>query len=330
MCNKHQIITKNIAKEFLPKRPDIAHKYDFGHILIIAGSKYYPGAPVLATIGCLVSGCGVVSLAVPENVYPYVVAKTNPEVIVFSLPCTKEGTVGLGSLEIIIDYINTKKVNTVCVGCGLGINEETKSFVNNLIKILTSSYSNVSKELSVVIDADGFSLLEVVNKKIKSLPNKTSNLVNKNIILTPHLGEYKKLLNIQDEKFKKLKDVRDFDFCQEVQEFAKINNLVLILKSAITTISDGEYIFKTNTPNSALAKAGSGDVLAGLIAGLIHQIKLYNTTLVKYQPLLKSAVLAVYLQQRSAEIAKDKKTEFCFLPTDIKEFIQEVFKEINK
>ncbi len=329
MCNIHQIITKNIAKEFLPRRPDIAHKYDFGHILIIAGSKHYTGAAILATIGALVSGCGVISLAVPENIYPYLISRVDPEIIVLSLPSTKEGTFAISSLDIIINYIDTKKVNTICIGCGISTNQETKIFVNNLVKILTSSYSNIAKEISILIDADGFSLLEIEGKKIKSIhPNNSSE---KSIILTPHMGEYKKLLNIQNEKWnKKPSSIRDFDFCQEVQEFAKINNLVLVLKSAITIISDGEYVFKTNTPNSALAKAGSGDILAGLISGLIYQVKLYNKTLINYSALLKSAVLAVYLQQTSAELSKQIKTEFTIKPSELTNFIAEVIKEITK
>ena len=319
MCNKHQIITKNIAKDFLPKRPQDAHKYDFGHTLIISGSKHYTGAAILATEGCLSVGSGLVSLAVPERIYEITVSRVRPEVIVVSIPSTEFGSISDKAVEGVLEYIQKRKVDTLCLGCGLGREEKTKIFVNNLLKILLSPQSNFSKEVSVVIDADGLNLLEVENKIIKVLKNSI-----KKVIITPHTGEFKNLFNLTDKEFEKLQN----DPCLYVQEFAKNNNLILVLKSSTTTISDGEYIFRLNQPNSALAKGGSGDVLSGIIAGLVYQVKHYNKTLIEYSYLLKSAVLGSYLHSQAAYIGKQRKTEFCFLPTDIIQYLPEVFKDL--
>lgn len=320
MCNKHQIITKNIAKEFLPKRPDTSHKYDFGHVLVIGGSKQYTGAPILAAEAALVVGSGLVSLAVPSSIYEFTVSRIRPEIIVLSLPSTQNGTVSLKSVDVVVEYIEKKKVSTLCLGCGLGREDETGYFVNGLLKILFSPHTKFN-EVDILIDADAFSLLEVDNKTIKIFKNQ-----QKRVVLTPHTGEYKNLLKIKDEEWNKVQ--KNFDFCSEAEEFAKLNNVVLVLKSAITTISDGEYIFKTTTPNSALAKGGSGDVLAGIISGLMYQVKMYNKTIINYPPTLKSAVLGVYLQQETAKLGRQLKTEFCFTPKDILEILPSVIKEL--
>jgi len=319
MCNKHQIITKSIAKDFLPKRPQDVHKYNLGHILIIAGSKNYTGAAILAAEGCLSVGCGLVSLAVPESIYETTVARIRPEIIVCSLPKEEHGSISEQAIDDVLEYVQKRKVDTICIGCGLGREEKTKNFVNGLLKVILSPQSNIQKEVSVVIDADGFNLLEVENKKMKVLKNST-----KKVILTPHTGEFKNLFSITDAEFEKIQN----EPCLYVEEFAKNNNVVLVLKSSTTTISDGEYIFKLNQPNNALAKGGSGDVLAGIIAGLCYQIKNYNKTLLKYNFLLKSAVLGVYLHSQSAFIGKKQKTEFCFTPTDIVKYLPDVFKEL--
>jgi len=319
MCNKHQIITKNIAKDFLPKRPQTIHKYELGHVLVIAGSKNYTGAAVLSAESCLYTGCGLVSLAVPKNIYEITTSRITPEVIVFSLPSTPQGFISEKAVDDILEYIQKRKVNTICLGCGLGRDEQTKIFVNNLLKILSYPQTKFPSEISILVDADGFNLLEVENKKIKSLKNS-----KKNVILTPHTGEYKNLLDITEEELKNLQT----DPCVEVQNFAKDNNVVLVLKSYNTTISDGGYIFRLNQPNSALAKGGSGDVLAGIISGLIYQVKNYNKTLIEYNYLLKSAVLGVYLHSQSGLIGRKQKTEFCFTPKDILDFLPEVFKEL--
>ncbi len=322
MCNKHQVISKNIAADFLPKRPDVSHKYNFGHVLIVGGCKYYPGAPVLAAEAALRVGSGLVSLAVPECIYDAVVPRISCEVVIKPLSYTSNGSISIKAIDELLDYIVKRKVNTICIGCGLGREEETKTFLNSFLKIILSYHSNLPKEIDIIIDADGFNLLETEGKVIKVFKNKTQN-----VILTPHTGEYKNLLKIPDEEFEKL--TKNSDYCKESEEFAKINNVVLVLKSSVVTISDGEYIFKTNTPNSALAKGGSGDVLAGIIAGVVHQVKNYNKTVINYSHLIKAAVLGVYLHQQSAIIGKLKKTEFCFKPTDIFEFLSEVIKEIK-
>lgn len=265
MCNQHKIINKNLASECLPKRDDCSNKYTFGHTLIIGGSRKYFGAPILAVKGSFATGAGMVSLCVPKSIYETVVKLTPLETIVFPVEETTDGTFSPKSIEQILDYISNKKVTTLCIGCGMDRNEETKQFVNNLLELIYNPNSIFqSKNIYSIIDADAVVMLKIENKKIVPLKE-----TKKQVILTPHIGEYCKLTG-------KNKEILKENPCVEISNFCNLNNIITILKDSITTISDGEHIFKTNTPNSSLAKAGSGDVLAGMLAGFVYQIDNFN------------------------------------------------------
>lgn len=318
MCNLHKIITKTVASECLPKRDKKGNKYDFGHVLIIGGSKNYLGAPLLAVKGSFVVGAGMVSLCVPENIYEPTIVRAPLETIIFSVPATNNGTLSIKSVELIIDYITKRKVTTLCIGCGLGIDDETRQVVNTLLELIYNPNSRIKgNNIYTVIDADGINLLNIENKKILSLKDQDHR-----VILTPHTGEYCRMVNIEKTKLFE-------DPCSEILNFSKTNKVVTILKDAITTISDGEHIFKTNTPNSGLAKGGSGDVLAGMVAGLVYQVEQYNKTNTKFVPSMKSALLSVFLHSQSAEKGTVENTEFSFVSSDLIKYIPQVLKEIR-
>ncbi|MFQ3675201.1 MAG: NAD(P)H-hydrate dehydratase, partial [Endomicrobiia bacterium] len=282
------------------------------------GSKNYTGAPMLAVKGSFSVGAGIVSLCVPENIYELTVMRAPLETIIFSSPTTNRGTFSLKTVELIIDYILKHKVTTLCIGCGMGIDDETKQLVNNLLELIYNPNSRIKgQNIYTIIDADGINLLNVENKKILSLKEP-----NYRVILTPHTGEYCRMTNVEKEKLIQ-------DPCEEVKIFSQKNKVVTILKDAITTISDGEHIFKTNTPNSVLAKAGSGDVLAGMVAGLVYQIEQYNKHNPKFCPGTKSALLATYLHSQSGEKGAKEKTEFSFVSSDLLKYVSEVIKEIK-
>ncbi len=318
MCEHHKLLTKNVVSEFLPRRDDKGNKYDFGHVLIIAGSKNYPGAPLLASLGALYSGAGLVSLCVPESIYPVVCSRAVLELIIFPLPETSSGTISVKAIDVILDYISKRKVNTICLGCGLGINNETKQFVNNFIKLIYNPYSKFyEKNLFLVLDADGINLLDVKDRKIIGLQQEYK------VVLTPHLGEYSRLV----EKSFKNKDV---DLCTEIMSFSRENKVILVLKGAETRITDGDHIFVNNLPNSGLAKGGSGDILSGLIAGFVYQIEKFSPAVQwkNFSSLLKSALLSVYLHSRAGEICSKEKTVFSYKVSDILEYLPEVIKEL--
>ncbi len=319
MCNLHKIITKNLASECIPKRDKMGNKYNFGHVLIIGGSKNYLGAAILATKASFSVGAGVVSLCVPENIYEITSTRVPIETIIFSAPATKSGTLSLKSVELIIDYITKRKVNTLCIGCGMGIDEETKQLVNNLLELIYNPNSRIKgQNIYTIIDADAINMLEVEDKKISSLKKQDHR-----VILTPHTGEYCRKMNLEKEKFLE-------NLCEEILTFSKKNNVVTILKDAVTTISDGEHIFKTNSPNSVLAKAGSGDVLAGIIAGLVYQVEQFNKNNTKFVPSLKSGLLSVFLHSQSGEKGTKEKTEFSITASDLLKYIPEVLKDIKQ
>ncbi len=181
--------------------------------------------------------------------------------------------------------------SVVLIGCGLG---EQISLFKKAIKKLEN------KQIPVVIDADGLNILSGV--KIK-LPE--------NVIITPHPLEAARLLNIT------LQDVLD-DLEGSAKKLTEKYNCVTVLKTHRTIICDKDNYFVNQHGNSALAKAGSGDVLAGIIAGLLAQ----------KMSLFEAAKLGVYLHSRAGEIASEELTEYCVLASDIPKYLHKAVKEI--
>ncbi len=189
-----------------------------------------------------------------------------------------------------------KKLNeftVLLIGCGLGTN---RSAENDFIK-----YVNQAKkyDLPVVIDADGLNILSKL-KNIK-LPEK--------IVITPHPKEAARLLGVdnigEDRKF-------------AAKELSKKYNCVTVLKGHRTIICESDTIFINQHGNSALAKAGTGDILAGIIAGLLAQ----------KMSLFDAAKLGVYLHSRAGEIASEELTEYSVLASDLIKYLPKAIQEL--
>lgn len=262
----------------LPKRSLVSNKGDFGKLLCICGSENMPGAAAMAVSSALRSGVGLVTLASEKSVNDIVKIKYCEPI--YENICWDNAE----ALDKMLESID--KYSAVLVGCGLGKSEEKRNFLFRLIK----TYSG-----RLIIDADGINMLsENINilREAKQPP-----------VLTPHPGEFSRIsgLSIGSINAERIK-------C--AAEFSQTNNCITVLKGAGTVVSDGERIAVNTTGNPGLAKGGSGDVLAGLIAGLCANPSA--------QP-FECAVCGTYLHGKAADILAGKTSEYGMLPSELPE-----------
>jgi NAD(P)H-hydrate epimerase len=231
----------------LKRRPD-AHKGDYGHALIVAGSRGKTGAAVLAARGALRVGAGLVTVATPDDVLP-IVASGMPEMMTTPLVGTESGTIGLRSLDYGRFAEVTKDKNVLAMGPGLSTNPETQQFVHAVV---------AECPLPVVLDADG---LNAFAGHADELTRRTTSA----LALTPHPGEMARLLGCTT------KDVQGKRLEVALQAAARWNaHVVLKGYRTIVAAPDGRA-FVNSTGNPGMATGGTGDVLTGMLAGLTAQ-----------------------------------------------------------
>ena len=290
-----EIITKEYIKTVFPKREQNSHKGTFGNVLNIAGSINYRGAAYLSTKSALKVGAGYVELASIKEVVDSV-STLCPEAVFIPL-AQKNGTIVAEEYKKISKIL--PKIKVLLFGCGISSieknQEEIEQFVRTLL--LNSEFS----EKPVIIDADGINIISRL--KIEKLPLKT--------ILTPHPAELSRLLEID------VSDIRK-DRIKYAEIAAKKYKSVIVLKGQNTVITDGEKVFINKTGNSALAKAGTGDVLAGMIAGFCSQ----------GTDFLNAAILGVYLHGLAGEIASEKMSEYSVNASELIDFIPDAILKI--
>lgn len=265
----------------LPKRGKTVHKYSAGKVLSIAGSYKYPGAAVLTSQSALVAGAGASILAIPES-SKKLIHKELLEVVVESYGNEKTKYFDVEALNTLQQKI--KWADVVAIGPGLGREVETVKTVKNFLVKRNFKYA--------VIDADAlFALDDRFLKKV--------NL--KNCILTPHLGEFSQMIGVECKLIGK-------DILSYGKDFATKHECILVLKGAPTIIfnSNGEAFINT-TGNSGMAKFGTGDVLTGIIAGLLSQNKNPEA----------AAIAGVYSHSLSADLLLSQKPISNYLASDI-------------
>lgn len=276
-------LTKEKILEIYKPISSESHKGIQGHALIIGGSYGKIGSVVLATKSCLKSGCGLVTAFIPECGYD-IVQISFPEAMVL----TDKNKKHISKIEFEI------KPKAIGIGMGIGQEEATQKAFHEFLK---------SNKTPLLIDADGINILSSNKDWISLLPPKT--------ILTPHFKELQRLLgkwNSEEEKLEKTK------------EFSTKNDLIIVVKGAPTLIVDGENCFKNSTGNQALATAGSGDVLSGIITGLLAQ---------SYEP-IHATKLGVYLHGLTADLALPETGYESFTASTIIEYLGKAFLMLKK
>ena len=255
----------------MPGRQENSHKGTYGRVLNIAGSDYMPGAALLSSLSALKTGCGYVFLCSTERVIDAVAAQTQN--IVFA---------PISDLEN-----QLKNADVLSIGCGLSTNSEA---VKLFIKTMEQT-----PDIPTVIDADGLNILS----KLESI------FLPSRLILTPHPKEAARLLHVDV-------DVVLAEMEKSAKEISNKYKCVTVLKSHNTIVCSKDLeIYVNETGNSALAKAGSGDVLTGMISGLLAQ---------GCEPFY-AAKLGVYLHGLCGDLAKNDLTEYGVLAHDLVRYI---------
>ena len=235
----------------LPQRPLDSHKGTFGHVLVVAGSRNYVGAAYLASQASVRAGAGLTTLATPESVYPIAAAKAT-EPIHLPLPEDEEGRVSAQAIQTL--HGGSRRYTNILVGCGLGFSDGTVKFVEDLL--FRSDDSGLGG-LPALVDADGLNNLA----RIADWPERGRT----HMVLTPHPGEMATLTGLSTTEIQQ-------DRVGVAREYAAKWNVCLVLKGANTVIAEPEGMVRIAPfANPGMASGGTGDVLSGVIAGLMAQ-----------------------------------------------------------
>ncbi len=258
----------------LNRRKNASHKGQNGYVLVVGGSNEYSGAPALAAMSALRSGVDISTVICPNSVAS-TIRSYSPDLIVRNL---SDNYINFDDTSKILEL--STRADSMVIGCGMGVEEETKLALNEMIEKIRKPS---------VIDADA---LKILNSDIISK--------NKNeMVLTPHKAEFKAFFGVDVPK--KLSQKID-----AVLEYSKECNCTVVLKGSIDIISNGKSVRLNSTGNSGMTVGGTGDVLAGIIGGLMA--KGHNA--------YESAYLGSFINGTAGDIAK-KKYGYNFLASDI-------------
>lgn len=279
-------LDRELISGFVPRRPEDGHKNTFGTVLICAGSEYMTGAAVMAAGSALRSGAGLVKVFSDEKTL---------DAIRFNEPCAMLELRPGKTAEVLRKASSLcKTVSAVLIGSGMPADYKN-------MEALTERFLKEAK--NVVLDAGALSGKYDVMSRLKE------NLKAREIpaVLTPHIGEFARITGLPKNEIEEKSADLALDFARE-------NNCVVILKSSKTLIAspDGK-IFMNDLANSGMAKGGSGDILAGLVTGLLAQ---------GMEP-FKAACSAVFIHSKAGEAAKDDIGERAMIPTDLLFYLPE-------
>ena len=269
-----------VSKRYRPVKPH-AHKGTQGHALIIGGSYGKIGAVCLAAKAALKSGCGLVTAYVPKCGY---------EIVQTSVPEAMALTDGKEHIDKISYDLHPKAIG---LGPGIGQHPETQQAVYEFLKL-----ANVP----LVIDADALNILSYNKEWLDLLPEGS--------ILTPHPKELERLLGKWED---------DFDKLDKIRAFSTKYKVVIVAKDAHTFIISGDNVYINNTGNAALATGGTGDVLTGIITGLLAQ---------GYSP-ADAAIFGVYLHGLTADIAITETGHQAFTASDVINYLGKAYLRIE-
>lgn len=233
------IVSNAILKKVYKKRSPYAHKYDFGHLLVIGGSKLYSGSPALASLAAYRTGVDLVTAASPERA-ANIIATFSPDMITYPL---KGDYINKKHVKELLSLTENKKA--VVIGGGMERRKETFKAVQSFLRRV---------ELPCVIDADAIHAVA-----------EDKNILKKNFVLTPHAKEFYVLTGIN------LNNLSQDSIAKTVKKAAKELNTVILLKGHTDIISDGKKVILNKTGNPYLTKGGTGDTLAGILGSLLAQ-----------------------------------------------------------
>lgn len=284
------LIDKKDIKDIFKKRNENSNKKSFGYTAIIGGSNEYSGAIKLSNLSysALRSGCGIAKLYVPKSIENSV----KPYILESILVPIKDKD---GHMEYDSEFEKLGNMDSICIGMGMGSSDSYK----DIIKYIIDNYN-----CPIIIDADGLNTL-ANNKDIK---------LKENVVLTPHLKEFSRLVN------REISDIKEHLIEYSI-EFAKTNNCILLLKGPTTIITNGFKTYLVNRGTVGMSTAGSGDVLSGILAGVLA----YSN-----EDLLLSVAAGAYINGLAGEIGVEEINEISLIARDTIINIPKAINEIIK
>lgn len=279
---------------------DDSYKNKRGHLLVVAGAGEYPGAAVLTANAAMMSGVGLVTLTTPKSSRDAIASRTVPEIIMRTTSETPDGTFSLEAFSDIQQMV-AGGVDAVAVGSGI---TSTNPDVRALVRRLADS-----RETPLVVDADGLNAISPLDAKgSDELP----------IVLTPHEGEFLRLSGITKEEL-------GSDRIGRVTDLARRAHSVVVLKGQRNLVAapDGRAVV-VPTGNSGLGKAGSGDTLAGIIAGFVAQARRFDVDI------FETVVAATYIAGLAGDIAAERWGKRVMLASDVRDSLSEAFRVLGE
>lgn len=287
-------ITQTIAAAKLPERPGGGHKGTFGHVFVVGGSPGFTGALKLAGLGAARAGAGLVTLGVPESLMTIVGAQLL-ECMTFPLPESSAHGLALGGLDTALEFASNKEA--VVLGPGCSRHPDTCAFVLEFVRKCPAP---------MVVDADG---LNNLSSNIDVLDDAQSP-----VILTPHPGEMARLTG------KSTSEVQS-DRAGIARAFAKNHGCTVVLKGEGTIIaSPGSDPYINPTGNDGMGTGGTGDVLSGVIGGLLAQ----------GLPIADAAIAGVYAHGLAGDIAAGRKGRRGMIAGDVLEALPEAWMQLER
>jgi len=290
----HLIQYENIQGVFSVPRRTNTHKGDYGHLLVLAGSVGKTGAATLACKAAMRVGAGLVTLGIPRSLNEIMEVKLT-ETMTIPLPETEYRTLGLDAFHEIVEI--SQGMQALVIGPGISTVDETEQLVQKLVKALC---------IPMVIDADALTALSLELEILKDIESP--------LILTPHPGEMARLTGLSSKAIQENR-------VEVSRNFATEYGVTLVLKGSRTIIAQTDGNIHINpSGNPGMASGGTGDILTGMMGGLVCQ----------GFPASSAAITATYVHGLAGDMVAEDKGEMALIATDILEKIPHVLREMGK
>jgi ADP-dependent NAD(P)H-hydrate dehydratase / NAD(P)H-hydrate epimerase len=289
------LITAPDIAPLIGPRPRAANKGNFGHVLVIGGSVGKAGAAAMAGMSALRVGAGLSTIAAPKSILP-TVASFHPEVMTEPLPETRAGSLSKRALARVEAIAEGKTV--LAIGPGISRIAETAGFVRTLVK---------RQKVALVLDADGLNAFEGLARELMGK--------GRSLVITPHPGEMARLLGSTVAAVQR-------DRINVARKFAREHELIVVLKGHRTLVAapDGT-VWVNATGNPGMATGGTGDILTGMVAGLIAQ---------NPSRILEAVIAAVHLHGLAGDVACETMGEHSLVATDLVKALPEAFRRVRE
>lgn len=269
------------------RRAPEAHKGEFGRLLVVGGSELFSGAPTLVAMAAYRTGTDLVFVAAPEKT-ALAISSISPNLITLKLPGESFAASHIGLLREQLE-----KASAVAVGPGLGMEKQTVLAVRRLVALA------IQRKKPLLLDADGLKALGIVRKK----------MFDGSTVVTPHAGEYQAISGKAPSRDQKTRQ-------DDVREFASRSGAVVLLKGHTDVISDGVRLKLNNTGNPGMTVGGTGDVLSGIVAGLMAQgVEGF-----------RAAVAGAFINGAAGDLAEEK-YGYHLTPTDLLDHIPTIMND---